>query len=155
MISLPLISFLFQAYIPAYYKATKKLQASMLHDIRSPSNSLSPSLVDNINHRSEIELQHGSLCCPNPLHPVCLTTDGWSGRDHESYICLTTHWLSANWMMQDILLDVFLATDNHSGENIREWVLDNMKSNQLSVRSLTASLSVLQRIPYCPCLISV
>lgn len=72
----------------------------------------------------------------NPLHPIALTTDLWSGPDKESYICLTGHFFDDNWNFQRVLLDVFLCTDRHFGENISAWIKQVCSENKIEVRIL-------------------
>jgi hypothetical protein len=58
----------------------------------------------------------------------------WSGPDHESYICLTAHWLDENWNYRHALLDIYLCSDRHTGENLRDWIIQILKDNDISVR---------------------
>ena len=88
------------------------------------------------------------ILCPNPCHPVSCTTDGWSGPDHESYLCLTVHWFDSDWKFQRSLLDIMMCSDRHTGENLCEWTLENLSNNEISVcwfgslPSCSSSLSV-------------
>ena len=111
---------LFQTYIPALYHKVKLLQKQALHD---PF----PSLDHSNQSMSSI------LSCPNPHHPVSFTTDMWTGPDHESYICLTAHWLAPDWQLQHALLDIFLCTDRHTGENLVEWIQQVLHANDICV----------------------
>ena len=101
------------------------------------------SLRDSVPSFESVSLLSGSVLvrsdfvspglCPNPLHPIAFTTDLWSGPDHESYICLTAHWLDSEWNLKRSLLDIYLCTDRHTGENLCDWMKDIWKGNQLCV----------------------
>ena len=74
-----------------------------------------------------------SSVCPNPQHPISFTTDLWSAPDHESYVCITAHWIDQKWDINHLLLDILLCTDRHTGENIVEWMKEIWKQNDISV----------------------
>ena len=114
-----------QTYIPALYHKVKLLQKQALHD-QFPSLTNSHTSVYSSN-------QSSILPCPNPHHPVSFTTDMWTGPDHESYICLTAHWLAPDWQLQHALLDIFLCTDRHTGENLVEWIKQVLHTNDICV----------------------
>ena len=57
----------------------------------------------------------------------------WTGPDHESYICLTVHWFAPDWQLQHALLDIFLCTDRHTGENLVEWIKQVLRANDICV----------------------
>jgi hypothetical protein len=115
-----------QTYIPALYHKVKLLQKQALHD---PF----PSTITSVS--SSNQSVHSILQCPNPFHPVSFTTDMWTGPDHESYICLTAHWLTPDWQLHHALLDIVLCTDRHTGENLVEWIQQVLRANDISVRS--------------------
>jgi len=65
---------------------------------------------------------------------MSLTTDLWTGPDHESYICLTCHLFDINWVFKSWLLDIYLCTNQHTGENLCEWIKQVLSDNEISVR---------------------
>jgi hypothetical protein len=96
----PAAAFFFQEYLPNLYEETKKVQHSMLFsDINS---SLNWSAVEKAfqMESKDSEMFHEYFPCLNPMHPISTTTDLWKGPDHESYICLTGHYLDSNWELQ-------------------------------------------------------
>ena len=117
-----------QTYIPALYHKVKLLQKQALHD-------QFPSLASGSSSSNQISI----LSCPNPHHPVSLTTDMWTGPDHESYICLTVHWFDPHWQLHHALLDILLCTDRHTGENLVEWIKQVLHANDLCVCSSNRS----------------
>ena len=108
------------------------------------------SLRDSVPSVESVFLPPGSVhvrsgfvspgLCPNPIHPIAFTSDLWSGPDHESYICLNTHWLDSEWNLKRALLDIYLCTDRHTGENLCDWMKEIWKGNQLCV-GLSFSIS--------------
>ena len=48
-------------------------------------------------------------------------------------ICLTSHWLDQDWVFIRALLDIYLCTDRHLGENICEWIKQVLNDNELLV----------------------
>jgi len=126
-----------QTYIPNLYWKTKEIQKKFLHDSFSdgadrglPSSSCPSSSSSS-----------SALACPNPYHPYSLTTDLWSGPDHETYICLTAHWLDKDWDFRRALLDIYLCTDRHLGDNICDWVKQVLNDNELVVCCVWLSCS--------------
>ena len=97
----------------------------MLHD--SPA-----TLTFEDSSSSSSPLSSSVFACPNPLHPLHFTIDGWTGPDHESYICITVHCLDDLFMMHSAVLDIFLATDRHTGESIAEWMVQQLRGNDIS-----------------------
>ena len=64
----------------------------------------------------------------------------WTGPDHEAYVCLTAHWLDESWVYRHALLDIYLCTDRHLGENLRDWILQILKDNDISVCCLQSPI---------------
>ena len=103
---------LFQNVFPDLYDKMKILQKKLIHDeIPFPSKENQ----DNVLSAGSAASSSVSFC-PNPHHPMSFTTDMWSGPDHESYICLTAHWLGQFYDIHHLLLDIFVCTDRHTGE---------------------------------------
>ena len=103
--------YMLQAYFPDLNWKCKEIQHGILHDA-TLNTKLNWSDVENAFNSFSV------LPVLNPLHPFSLTTDLWSGPDHESYICLTTHFFDLEWNFCRLLLDIFLCTSRHNGENI-------------------------------------
>lgn len=120
---------MFQTYIPDLYWKVKQFQHSLLHDECE-------SKIDWSDLEATFRYSVSDLPCLNPLHPMSLTTDLYTGRDHETYICLTAHFFDAEWNMKRFLLDIFLCTDRHTGENISDWIKQVLSENNISVRCL-------------------
>ena len=69
----------------------------------------------------------------NPFHPLALTTDLWWGKDKETYICVTGHFFDKDWKLNKILLDIYLCSDRHTGENISAWIKQVLQDNDIHV----------------------
>lgn len=98
--------------IPDLYQRAKDIQRAMLHD---------PFVLD-LTADPVASSSASSLVWRNPSHPIAFTTDLWSGPDHESYICLSASWFNAQWIIQHCLLDIYLCSEHHTGENISNWL---------------------------------
>lgn len=112
-------------YFPRLYELAKAEQKKLLHD--SPLDHSIPIFNDN---------DPSVIVCPNPCHAISCTTDCWSGPDHESYICVTAHWLDKTFTTQKLLLDIALCTDRHTSENLSSWIKELFGSNHISVSLL-------------------
>lgn len=87
---------------------------------------------------------------------VCLTTDTWTSCQNLSYMCLTAHFVDADWKLQKKILN-FCQISGHSAEIIRkaiekcltDWgihsvfsiTVDNASSNDLGVQYLKKILN--------------
>nr|CAI5830783.1 unnamed protein product [Callosobruchus analis] len=65
---------------------------------------------------------------------ICLTTDGWTSINNDSFIAITAHYIDvAETMMQSNLLTCLNYTDRHTASNlasllqdvVKEWNLEN------------------------------
>ncbi|KAI3407920.1 uncharacterized protein J3R85_020645 [Psidium guajava] len=86
---------------------------------------------------------------------VCLTTDTWTSCQNLSYICLTAHFVDADWKLQKKILN-FCQIPGHSSEIIGKAVekcltsweiqkvfsmtMDNASSNDLGIQYLKKKL---------------
>ena len=120
-----------QVVFPNLYDQAKSIQRQLLHDSVSLTDSASGSLFPMSASSAAVGVS--SLTCSNPAHPISFTTDMWSGPDHESYICLTCHWFDKNWILNHALLDIYVCTDRHTGDNIAEWLKQIWADNEISV----------------------
>ena len=126
------IALFFQKYFVELNRQVKALQKETLHD----SSLDCTAKIDDVKSTSV-------FCCPNPFHPISFTVDGWSGPDHESYFCVTAHWLDKDFKMRHALLDILLCTDRHTGENLRDWLKQVFADNDIDVGSLFLNVGLL------------
>jgi len=115
---------LIQSLIPHIYKQAKSLQKTLLHGLTLPG--IPPSTSSSSSSCSPSK-------CSWPHYPFSCTTDGWSGRDHESYYCITVHYFSETWCLCKQLLDIKLCEDRHTGDNLRQWIGQTLDENDLDV----------------------
>ena len=66
-----------------------------------------------------------------------LTTDMWTSRTCEPYMCLTVHFIE-DWEMKTACLQTSYFPDNHTGENIAEALQDALASWGLNEKGLVA-----------------
>jgi hypothetical protein len=121
-----------QVVFPNLYDQAKSFQRLLLHGSVPLTDGASEALGP-VFASAPAAARISSLTCSNPVHPIAFTTDMWSGPDHESYICLTAHWIDKNWILNHALLDIYVCTDRHTGDNIADWLKQIWADNEISV----------------------
>ena len=53
---------------------------------------------------------------------VSVTTDVWNSVAQDSYISLTCHYITADFIQQQVRLHAALSNDHHIGEHIRAMI---------------------------------
>lgn len=59
---------------------------------------------------------------------VSITADTWTSVATESYLTVTVHYVSEDWLMKSHVLGTLLLEERHTGENLSVWIVD-MLSN--------------------------
>lgn len=59
---------------------------------------------------------------------ITLTCDGWTSLTNESYMVLTAHYISSDWVLKTYLLDCFPVTESHIAEFLRNEILNVVSS---------------------------
>ena len=54
---------------------------------------------------------------------ICITTDTWTSVATESYLTITVHYISKDWLMRSHVLGTMLLEERHTGENLSKWML--------------------------------
>ena len=65
------------------------------------------------------------------------TTDMWSSRIQDPYMALTVHYIT-DWELQSKCLQVLYSPEDHTGENLKEGLLDSLSKWELDPAKLTA-----------------
>ena len=66
-----------------------------------------------------------------------MTTDMWKANaKKQSYIVVTLHWIDDAWCLKNIVLDFKYVSLRHTGENMKNIVMDSLKEYNLSHRIL-------------------
>ena len=86
---------------------------------------------------------------------LSFTTDVWSARTTEAYMCVTAHWLDRRWLLQSIVMDFVELPGSHSAvviaerfrkclrefgveDKVRAVTLDNASANVAAMKYLSA-----------------
>jgi len=76
----------------------------------------------DVSHRAalllETKMESWKLHLKAGTNAPCLTLDLWSGKNAVSVIGITAHWISKDWEMKRIALDVQEIFGSHTAENI-------------------------------------
>ena len=67
-----------------------------------------------------------------------ITTDLWTSRAKNGYIGITCHWLTQDMKLCDILLCVEQISYPHTGDHIRETIIDKLKKLGLEKKIIAA-----------------
>ena len=66
-----------------------------------------------------------------------MTTDMWQANaKKQSYIVITLHWIDEDWALKNIVLDFKYVPVRHTGDNMKNIVMDSLKEYSLSHRIL-------------------
>ena len=65
---------------------------------------------------------------------ISFTTDIWSARTQESYMCVTAHWITREWTHQSITLDFVELPGHHTGELIAQKFLQCLQEFKVHTR---------------------
>ncbi|KAL0879302.1 hypothetical protein ABMA27_003081 [Loxostege sticticalis] len=91
----------FCRWIPGYKLPTRK--------------TLSNSLLDEAYFRAEKEIK---TQVTSEVQSICLTTDLWTSRCTESYIAVTGHYLTEDFVFKTVLLGCCHFSGSHTSQNI-------------------------------------
>lgn len=58
----------------------------------------------------------------NTAESVCLTTDCWSSSINESYLALTAHFVSDNFILESVLSDCALSEGSHTADHLADTI---------------------------------
>ncbi len=90
---------------------------------------------------------------------ICLTSDLWTSLTTDGYICLTAHFIDADWVLRKVLLGFCFMPPPHTGRALADKIydmlgswrildkvfcltLDNASSNDVCVEVLKEKLSL-------------
>ncbi|KAK2662687.1 hypothetical protein Ddye_001261 [Dipteronia dyeriana] len=105
------------------------------------------------------EKQKIKIMLENTPGRICLTSDLWTSINTDGFLCLTTHFLDGNWILQKKVLNFCIMLPPHDGVSIAhkiytllcEWriekkifliTLDNASSNKSFVDILKTQLNL-------------
>ena len=91
--------------------------------------TLSNSLLD----KKYYEVQSSVKEDMSKAQEVCITTDGWTSMNNDSFIAITAHFIDNNTILKNYLLDCVQYSDTHTATNLtsflksvfQEWNIEN------------------------------
>ena len=70
---------------------------------------------------------------------VCLTSDTWSSRQGEAYLCITAHWIDSQFFLQKRIIAFDVMDEKHTGYNIYTRILATCKEFSIHKKLFTIS----------------
>jgi hypothetical protein len=68
---------------------------------------------------------------------VALTTDGWTSGGQDGFMGITVHWISSDWKLCSMTLDMVEAPHTHSGVNLQELLFKVLKRFKLDKKVIS------------------
>ena len=61
------------------------------------------------------------------IRDISITHDGWTSVNTESFSTVTGHFISKDWELKSVVLETKKVTGSHTGENIKNTLLETQK----------------------------
>jgi len=90
-----------------------------------------PSLYTEVREDLEKQLSQHATYFP-------VTTGMWTSGSTDTYISVTIHYIDNNWELHSYCLTTTYLSDDHSGENIKQSLLDTLSEWNLDPSHLVA-----------------
>jgi len=55
---------------------------------------------------------------------TCITTDTCTSLATNSYLTVTVHYVSVDWLLRSIILRTMFLDDRYTGENLSQWITE-------------------------------
>ena len=69
-----------------------------------------------------------------------LTTDMWKASARkQSYLVITLHWIDNQWKLRNVILDFRYIPRKHSGENMKDTVMETLREFKVAHRIFGAT----------------
>ena len=93
---------------------------------KTVSNSLLPQMYESVVQKVRTQLQNVSA--------VCLTCDGWTSRNNQSFFAVTAHFIDPenDIKLESVLLGCRSFPLSHTADNISEFMKDTVAEWRLS-----------------------
>lgn len=99
---------------PEFQKFVEMLNASYkLPTRKTLANSLLPKYYEEIRTHVEMEVAGADA--------VCVTTDGWTSSNNESFIAVTAHFIDSTTKIKSYMLDCVEYRQSHTATNLAEF----------------------------------
>jgi hypothetical protein len=90
--------------------------------------TLSESLLPKIFNEVQVKVKQKIEKTP----AVCLTTDGWTSINNESFISITMHYIDENFELSSHLLECLKWNESHTAQNLKQLLLNKIEEWNLS-----------------------
>ncbi|XVF28957.1 hypothetical protein REPUB_Repub15cG0077500 [Reevesia pubescens] len=97
----------------------RDLLSFLREDVTSISRNTAKADMLKMHKREKSRLKHMLKETPGK---ICLTSDLWTSITTDGYICLTTHFIDANWKLQKRILTFSFMPPPHTGVALSEKV---------------------------------
>lgn len=105
----------------------------------NPSRQLvSRKMVSDIINRSKVKLRAEIVTKLESAVSVALTFDLWSARKgSRSFGCITAHYISNDWEIENLILQFERLPYPHDGETIRAFIAKTIEENALQEKIIS------------------
>ncbi|KAL4126035.1 hypothetical protein QTP88_010267 [Uroleucon formosanum] len=70
------------------------------------------------------------------IDSIALTTDCWTSKAMESYICVTAHGITKNWKIVNYIITTELMDERHTSINLKDKLVDIMKEWEIDTKTI-------------------
>ncbi|KAJ8913361.1 hypothetical protein NQ315_008751 [Exocentrus adspersus] len=92
----------------------KLLSRAVCPSRKTISSSLVPKLYNTTKEKLFQEVSQATA--------ICITTDGWTSINNQSFIAVTAHWINTNYELCSNLLDCIPYDDRHTAVNLSNFL---------------------------------
>ncbi|XP_022160721.1 zinc finger BED domain-containing protein 1-like isoform X3 [Myzus persicae] len=85
-------------------------------------------LYETEKHKVATEIQN--------IDSIALTTDCWTSKAMESYICVTAHGITKNWKIVNYIITTELMDERHTSINLKDKLVDIMKEWEIDTKTI-------------------
>ncbi|KAL4132066.1 hypothetical protein QTP88_009284 [Uroleucon formosanum] len=85
-------------------------------------------LYETEKHKVATEIQN--------IDSIALTTDCWTSKAVESYICVTAHGITKNWKIVNYIITTELMDERHTSINLKDKLVDIMKEWEIDTKTI-------------------
>ena len=106
------------------YKWIRELHSMLNPDVKHYSRDTVVADVWKFHNEQKEKLKQLMHRCRNR---ICLTSDCWTALTQEGYICLTTHFVDNNWVLNSKILAFCRMEHPHTGYDMAQKILFCLK----------------------------
>lgn len=122
-----------QPFTTSSCKTFQKFVSKLNPDYKIPSRQRTKRLIKKHYESEKVKISQTLEKLPGK---ISLTTDLWTSIDMEGFCGITAHFIDETWRLQHILLDIAPISSPHTGEAIKDILLDTISSFNLTKKIL-------------------